>query len=93
MDNFDYKKYLAEGKLLKEEVYKQLGREDLLESVDMDDLKNAKEKLSNPHTILDIIYDKTISLLDLIMKINMFLVKCGIEVLIMLTYAMITIKI
>ena len=59
MDNFDYKKYLAEGKLLKEEVYKQLGREDLLESVDMDDLKNAKEKLSNPHTILDIIYDKT----------------------------------
>ena len=29
------------------------------ESVDMDDLDNAKEKLSNPHTILDITYDKT----------------------------------
>jgi hypothetical protein len=41
------------------EVYKQLDREDLLESVDMDDLDNAKEHLSNPHTILDITYDKT----------------------------------
>ena len=29
------------------------------ESIDMDDLDNAKEKLSNPHTILDITYDKT----------------------------------
>ena len=36
-----------------------MDREDLLESVDMDDLDNAKEQLSNPHTILDITYDKT----------------------------------
>ena len=43
----------------RKEVYKQLDREDLLESVDMDDLDNAKEQLSNPHTILDITYDKT----------------------------------
>ena len=43
----------------RKEVYKQLDREDLLESVDMDDLDNAKEHLSNPHTILDITYDKT----------------------------------
>ena len=43
----------------RKEVYKQLDREDLLESVDMDDLDNAKELLSNPHTILDITYDKT----------------------------------
>ena len=48
----------------RKEVYKQLDREDLLESVlnesvDMYYLDNAKEQLSNPHTILDITYDKT----------------------------------
>ncbi len=41
------------------EVYKQMDREDLLESVDTDDLKTAKEYLLNPHTILDITYGKT----------------------------------
>ena len=55
----DDPKYAEKMEKTRKEVYKQLGREDLLESVDMDDLKNAKEKLSNPHTILDITYSIT----------------------------------
>ena len=55
----DDKEYVKKMDKTRKEVYKQLDREDLLESVDMDDLKNAKERLSNPHTILDITYDKT----------------------------------
>lgn len=55
----DDKEYVKKMDKTRKEVYKQLDREDLLESVDMDDLKNAKEYLSNPHTILDITYDKT----------------------------------
>lgn len=55
-DDPEYAKKMDKTRI---EVYKQMDREDLLESVDMDDLKNAKEYLSNPHTILDITYDKT----------------------------------
>ena len=55
----DDKEYVKKMDKTRKEVYKQLDREDLLESIDMDDLDNAKEKLSNPHTILDITYDKT----------------------------------
>ena len=52
----------ASNYILSNQLYKKLRYEDsipLPESVDMDDLKNAKEQLSNPHTILDITYDKT----------------------------------
>ena len=55
----DDKEYVKKMDKTRIEVYKQMDREDLLESVDMDDLDNAKERLSNPHTILDITYDKT----------------------------------
>ena len=55
-DDPEYAKKMDQTRI---EVYKQLDREDLLESVDMDDLDNAKERLSNPHTVLDITYDKT----------------------------------
>ena len=55
----DDKEYVKKMDKTRIEVYKQMDREDLLESVDMDDLKTAKEYLSNPHTILDITYDKT----------------------------------
>ena len=55
----DDKEYVKKMDKTRKEVYKQLDREDLLESVDMDDLKNAKERLSNPHTILDITYSIT----------------------------------
>ena len=52
----------ASNYILSNQLYKKLRYEDsipLPESVDMDDLENAKERLSNPHTILDITYDKT----------------------------------
>ena len=52
----------ASNYILSNQLYRKLRYEDsipLPESVDMDDLENAKERLSNPHTILDITYDKT----------------------------------
>ncbi len=55
----DDKEYVKKMDKTRKEVYKQLDREDLLESVDTYYLDNAKEQLSNPHTILDITYDKT----------------------------------
>ena len=55
----DDPEYVKKMDKTRKEVYKQLDREDLLESVDMYYLDNAKEQLSNPHTILDITYDKT----------------------------------
>ena len=55
-DDPEYAKKMDKTRI---EVYKQMDREDLLESVDTDDLKTAKEYLSNPHTILDITYGKT----------------------------------
>ena len=55
-------KDFAKDYILSNQWYNKLKYADakpLPESVDMDDLKNAKERLSNPHTILDITYDKT----------------------------------
>lgn len=55
-------KAFADDYILSNQWYNKLKYEDskpLPESVDMDDLENAKEQLSNPHTILDITYDKT----------------------------------
>jgi len=52
----------ASNYILSNQLYKKLRYEDsipLPESVDMYYLDNAKEQLSNPHTILDITYDKT----------------------------------
>lgn len=52
----------ASNYILSNQLYRKLRYEDsipLPESIDMDDLENAKERLSNPHTILDITYDKT----------------------------------
>ena len=55
-------KDFADNYILSNQWYNKLRYADakpLPESVDMDDLENAKERLSNPHTILDITYDKT----------------------------------
>ena len=52
----------ASNYILSNQLYRKLRYEDsipLPESVDMYYLDNAKEQLSNPHTILDITYDKT----------------------------------
>lgn len=46
-------------KEFKKEINKSLKESVVTEDVDMYYLNNAKEQLSNPHTILDITYDKT----------------------------------